>query len=114
MNIIHLYTGEDRKSYFQESKITLDVKKELGYYSHSHNVKNMFFREFKKGVEFDWHCAPQNQYIIYLEGQIEVEASGGEKRIFNAGDILYVTDISGKGHITRTLSDGRSVVVTVE
>lgn len=114
MKIIHLYTGKDDKSYFEEIELTLPVKHKLGFYSDPVNVKNMFFRQFEKGLEFDWHCAPQEQYIIYLEGEVEVEASGGEKRIFKPADILYVTDLSGKGHITRTLSAGKSIVVTSE
>jgi hypothetical protein len=112
MKIIHLYTGKDNKSYFEEIESSMPIKKELGAYSEPCKVKNMFFRQFEEGLEFDWHCAPQVQYIIYLEGQVEVEASGGEKRVFNPSDILYVTDISGKGHITRTLSKGKSIVVT--
>lgn len=112
MNIIHLYTGKDHHSYFTEIELTPSIKKELGYYSHPYPVKNMFFREFEPHQTFDWHCAPQKQYIIYLEGEVEVEASGGEKRVFKPGDILYVTDISGKGHVTRTLSKGRFIVVT--
>lgn len=112
MKIIHLYTSENNKSYFKEIDAATPIQKELGSYSEATKVGNLFFREFDLGRSFDWHCAPQPQYIIYLEGTVEVEASGGEKRIFQPGDILYVTDVSGKGHITRTLSKGRSIVVT--
>lgn len=72
------------------------------------------FRDFEKGAIFDWHTAPQPQYIIYLEGEVEVEASDGEKKIFKPGDVLFATDLTGKGHITRTLAKGRSVIVTIE
>jgi uncharacterized cupin superfamily protein len=66
------------------------------------------------GAAFDWHTAPQPQYIIYLEGEVEVETSGGEKRTFKPGDILFATDLKGQGHITRTLSKGKSLVITTE
>ena len=74
----------------------------------------MMFRDFEKGSSFDWHTAPQPQYIIYLEGEVEVEASGGEKRTFSPGDVLFATDLTGKGHITRTLTKGRSAIVITE
>lgn len=57
---------------------------------------------------------PTYNNIIYLEGEVEVEASGGEKRIFKVGDVLFATDLSGEGHVTRTLSKGRSIIVKEE
>lgn len=78
------------------------------------HTSSMMLREFKKGAEFDWHNAPQPPYIIYLEGEIEVEASGGETRIFRPGNILFAADMTGKGHISRTLTHGRSVIVMTE
>ena len=114
MKITHLYTSDDNKSYFKEIASSSSIKKELGFYLEEYPVKKMYFRDFEKGLTFDWHCAPQAQYIIYLEGEVEVQASGGEKRLFKAGDILFVTDVKGDGHITKTLSNGRSIVVTAE
>ncbi|MEZ4547496.1 MAG: hypothetical protein R3B51_07185 [Thermodesulfobacteriota bacterium] len=32
-----------------------------------------------------WHHAPDRQYIILLEGHIEIEVSDGEKRAFSGG-----------------------------
>ncbi len=73
----------------------------------------MQFREFKGGLEFDYHVAPNAQYIIYLEGEVEVQTSSGEKRVFLPGDILLANDLSGRGHITRTLKPGKSIIVKV-
>lgn len=112
MKYVKIFTGEDQKSYFMEVDAGIDSKHPLGLHSKKYPVKHMIFRDFEQGALYDWHCAPQPQYIIYLEGKVEVEASNGEKRIFNPGDILFATDITGKGHITRTLTKGRSVIVT--
>ena len=113
MKIIKLYTHEDNKSYFAEIDSGPTTKEKLGAYSKKYPVAGMMFRDFEQGQEFDWHTAPQSQYIIYLEGEVEVETSGGEKRIFKAGDILFATDLLGKGHISRTLTKGRSIIVTL-
>jgi hypothetical protein len=114
MKFITLFTGEDKKSHFKEVDAGFEKKHPLGNYSKKYRVKGMMFRDFKKGASFDWHTAPQPQYIIYLEGEVEVEASDGEKRTFRQGDVLFATDLTGKGHITRTLTKGRSVIVTTE
>jgi hypothetical protein len=114
MKFTKLYTSHDNKSYFEEIDAGVATTQPLGRYSKKYSCTGMMFRDFEKGSSFDWHTAPQPQYIIYLEGEVEVETSGGEKRIFKSGDILFATDLTGKGHITRTLTKGRSVVVTTE
>jgi hypothetical protein len=112
MKFIKLYTGVDNKSHFMEADAGIETKQPLGHYSKKYPATGLMFRDFEKGATFDWHTAPQPQYIIYLEGEVEVETSGGEKRTFKSGDILFATDLNGKGHITRTLSKGKSIIVT--
>lgn len=90
------------------------IKKPLGIYSEPYSVKEMLFRDFDANLTYDFHCAPRPQYIIYLEGEVEVETSGGDKKILKAGDILFANDTSGEGHITRTLKAGRAVIVAQE
>lgn len=112
MKYIQLFPGEDGKSHFKEMDAGFEQKLPLGNYSKKHPVKDMIFRDFEPGAVFDWHPAPQSQYIIYLEGEVEVEASDGEIRLFKAGDVLFATDLTGMGHVTRTLTRGRSIIVT--
>lgn len=114
MKIIKIFTQEDNKSYFVEMDSGPTTKEKLGNYSQKYPVAGMIFRDFDKGQEFAWHNAPDLRYIFYLEGEVEVEASGGEKRIFKPGDILFVTDLTGEGHISRTLTKGRSIIVTLK
>jgi len=49
------------------------------------------------------HPAPRRQLVFHLAGQIETQASDGEKRIFKPGDILLMEDTTGKGHISRVI-----------
>lgn len=114
MKLVKLYTAEDNKSYFKDIDIILEKDHPLGRYSENFPVSGINFREFEKGNELTWHNAPQEQYIIYLEGQVEVEASGGDRRVFIPGDILFATDLTGAGHITRTLTAGKSVIITTQ
>lgn len=112
MKIINLFTKSDQKSYFEAVDAGTSMQQELGRYSEPKPVSGLIFREFKAGEFFDWHNAPQPQYIVYLEGEVEVETSGGEKRVFKPGDILFASDLTGAGHITRTLTNGRSLIIT--
>ena len=114
MKIIKLFTGPDNKSYFEEMPCSFPLQKELGNYSEKYAASGFMLRESLPGATFEWHNAPQPQYIVYLEGQVEVEASGGETRVFNPGDILFATDLTGEGHISRILTKGRSIVITTQ
>ncbi|MFC3908681.1 hypothetical protein ACFORL_06270 [Legionella dresdenensis] len=111
---ITLYSGTDNKSYFKEEEHDVESIQHLGAYSARIPATGFKFRMFKAGLEYNWHNPPQPQYIIYLNGEVEVEASGGEKRVFKSGDVLFANDMVGQGHITRTLTDGNSIIVTTQ
>jgi len=51
----------------------------------------------------DWHTAPRRQFAINMTGALEVEISNGSRRRIGAGDLVFLEDISGKGHVTRAL-----------
>jgi hypothetical protein len=112
MKLIELFTSTDNKSYFLEHEIDLAISHALGHYSKKYPVEHLMFREFEAGLVFDWHTAPQKQFILYLTGSVEIEASGGEKRVFSTGDALLVSDTVGAGHITKTVSAGQSIIIT--
>jgi hypothetical protein len=52
------------------------------------------------------HNAPRRQFIVHLEGSVEVEASDGEHRRFGPGDLVLVEDVEGDGHLTRWVGGG--------
>lgn len=111
---VTLFSGLDNKSYFKEETPVCENEQPLGSYSKKIPTQGMMFRMFKAGLTYDWHNAPQPQYIVYLEGEVEVQASGGETRVFKPGDILFAKDLTGKGHISKTLTDGRSIIITTQ
>ena len=112
MKITQLITGLDNLSYFVDIETGYDTQEMLGNYSKHFPVGQMQFRDFEAGLTYDWHTAPQAQYIVYLSGEVQVETSSGEKRVFKSGDILFAADLRGKGHVTKTLSKGQSIVIT--
>jgi hypothetical protein len=114
MLITKLYTGDDGKSYFEDINCGYESQQSLGWYSKKFLASGIMFRDFEADLVYEMHNAPQPQYIIYLEGEVEVTASGGETRRFKSGDVLFATDTVGEGHISKMLTKGRSVIVTTE
>ncbi len=113
MKVTRIYTGEDGASRFEELDIPIADAGGIGRLSAPLAAKSMILRENDK--TYDWHCAPVRQYIILLDGEIEIEVGSGERRRFRGGDVLLVEDTTGRGHCTRQVSVGtrRSVFVVL-
>ncbi|MDX1700758.1 MAG: hypothetical protein R3250_09080 [Melioribacteraceae bacterium] len=115
MNITRLYSDESGDSHFENIEIELNDFGDIGKLSEKYPVKDIIFRETGGDYDYDFHNAPQKQFIILLDGVIEIETSLGETRHFRSGEILLAEDISGKGHKTKSV-DGklrRSIFVTL-
>jgi len=52
----------------------------------------------------NWHNAPSAQFAINLTGYLEVELSDGTKHKIGPGDLVFLEDTTGKGHVTRLLT----------
>lgn len=51
----------------------------------------------------DWHTAPRKQFAINMTGELEVEITNGTRRRIGPGDLVFLEDLTGKGHVTRAL-----------
>lgn len=116
MRITRIYSDKNGESRFEDLDIELADAGDIGSLSAKYPVKNIIFRENDGDYDYDWHRAPERQYIILLGGEIEIEVSGGEKRIFKGGEIILVEDVEGKGHRTKAINNNprRSVFVTLD
>lgn len=116
MRITRVYADAAGESHFGELDVPLKDGGAIGRLSERRPVRSIIFRENDADYDFDWHCAPQRQYIVLLDGEIEIETGDGEKRRFRGGDILLVEDVTGRGHRTRTVNHRprRSVFVTLD
>jgi hypothetical protein len=63
----------------------------IGHLSEKVKIKELLFRKVPAGYN-DLHNAPQKQYVVLLDGGVEIETSTGEKRIFEPGEILLMED----------------------
>ena len=113
--ITRIYSGNDGDTYFEDIVIPMKDVGDIGSLSEATPVKSIIFREVIPRYDYDFHNAPQRQYLVLLDGVIEIETSLGDKRIFKAGDIVLLEDIAGKGHKTRNIkiAKRRSLFITL-
>lgn len=104
--ITRVFADEEGESHFEIVEVGLIDGGEIGFLSQLFPSRGVIFRENNEGYDYDWHNAPRRQYIVLLDGAIEIEVSDGEIREFRGGDVLLVEDTYGRGHRTRTV-DGR-------
>ena len=113
--VTRIYSDGNSDSHFEDIEVPLQNDGEIGLLSDKVPVKGIVFRTVKPDYDYDFHTAPQRQYIILLDGEIEIETSLGTKRTFKGGEILLVEDTQGKGHKTRNIQniERRSIFITL-
>ncbi|MDT8421586.1 MAG: hypothetical protein RQ754_14260 [Desulfuromonadales bacterium] len=116
MRVTRLFTGADGESHFEDVEIALADSGPIGALSEKLPATGLIFRYNDEEYDYDWHNAPCRQYIVMLEGAVEIEVGDGTRRIFRDGDVLLAEDVDGRGHISRAV-DGqprRSLFITLE
>ena len=113
--VTRVFSDENGDSRFEDILIPMNDSGEIGFLSDELPAKGIIFREVKPDYDYNFHNAPQKQYLFLLDGAIEIETSLGDKRVFNAGEVLLLEDTMGKGHRTSNIKEARrrSVFVPV-
>jgi hypothetical protein len=116
MEITRLYTGPDKESHFEDTEIELDDAGDIGQLSGRVDATGIIFRRTDPDYNYGWHNAPRRQYIIMLDGAVDVEVGDGTVRRFITGDILLVEDTTGRGHKSSAVNNEprTSVFVTLD
>jgi hypothetical protein len=63
--------------------------------------------------EADWHTAPRKQFAINMTGNLEVEVSDGRRQRIGQGDLVFLEDLHGRGHVTRVQSPVTNLFIHV-
>ncbi|KAK9710205.1 hypothetical protein K7432_008596 [Basidiobolus ranarum] len=104
--VTRIVTTSDGGSKFLHMDIPLDITNPLGNLSKKYDVKGVVFRETEGTYDLDWHNAPCKQFIIMVDGSVDITTTDMETRRFNTGDIILVEDTEGKGHRSKNV-DGK-------
>ncbi len=102
--VIHVYNTPDGESHVEVLTIS-DTAKALP-------VQTMTANPYKPSTP-SWHNVPQPQFTINMTGTLEVEVSTGAKRTIGPGDLVFLEDAVGKGHITRVLTPVTNLFIRV-
>jgi hypothetical protein len=116
MKIVRVYTGADNKSHFEDIEVPLKDGGKAGFLSELIKATGVIFRETGGDYNFDFHNAPRRQYVVNLEGEVEIEVGDGTKRILRTGDVLLAEDTTGQGHISRAVGGKprKSLFITLD
>jgi uncharacterized cupin superfamily protein len=74
------------------------------------------FRETSGDYDYDFHAAPRRQYVVNLEGEVEIEVGDETPRILRTGDILLAEDTTGQGRKSRAVAGKprKSLLITLD
>jgi len=116
MRIHNLYTDADGQSHFRDIEVEWVETRNASKLSQRLPATGIIFRETSGDYDLDWHPAPRRQYIINLDGGVQITASDGEARQIGAGEVILVEDISGKGHLSKSINNQmrHSIFVPIE
>ena len=108
--ITRFFTGPDGLTHAEE----IEVKFAPG--GGAYNLlasSGVQLRRTPPGREIDYHPASRRQYVITLSGHAELVLSGGQTIQVGPGSIELAEDLTGKGHITRTVGTEDRVVILI-
>jgi hypothetical protein len=105
--LIHIYATPDGESRHGIVEISNDAG-EIP-------VTSMTARAYARNVSnsAEWHTAPRRQFAINMTGSLEVEVSDGSRHRIGQGDLVFLEDITGKGHVTRVLEPVTNLFIHV-
>ena len=100
MQIVRVYSGDDGESHFED--LTPDQLAEI-VFPIGNGPITLFRRPSPSSS--DYHTAPRRQYVVNMSGIAEFETADGTKRRLMPGDVLIAEDLTGHGHIARSIGD---------
>lgn len=68
---------------------------DIGYLSKLIEARCIQFRHTPADYNYSWHTAPQRQFIVNLDGEVEVEVTSGDRRVIGKGEVFFVEDTKG-------------------
>src|SRR6185503_19268940 len=101
MRIHNLYCDANGESHWRDVNVEWIEERNFSKLSARLPATGIIFRETSGDYDVSWHPAPRRQYIINLDGGVQITASDGEARVIGAGEVVLVEDTSGKGHLSK-------------
>ncbi len=109
-----LYTGADGRARFRDDVVPLTEGTPAARLSPLAPSGGWQFRRSPVGFKSDFHCTTHPQWLVVLQGQMEIGLQDGTVRVFGPGQGFYsndtlpagaVFDAALHGHCSRQLGD---------
>ena len=100
MHYTRIYADDNGNSRFEWVPIKLSDHGSAGLSSFPYESGSLVFRENDADYNWEMHTIPARQFIVILDGEIEVTTSLGQVRRFLSGDILLVENSSNLARAT--------------
>ena len=106
--IVRIYTGDDGQSHFEDLDAFTEPVRRIA----TKPGEDLVFRRSLENSFSDWHNPSRRQYLFVIDGRMEVSVEDGSSRIFQPGDVLLAEDMTGQGHVTKSI-DGFYISVSM-
>ncbi|MEJ8855166.1 hypothetical protein WKW79_11335 [Variovorax robiniae] len=117
-----LFTDTDGKARFREEAIELGEGTAASQLSQLFPSQGYQLRHSPVGFRSQFHCTVTPQWVLILQGQMEIGLQGGVSRVFKAGEHFYsddklpegaTFDATVHGHWSRQVGDEPLVTMFV-
>ncbi len=95
--VANVYTGPDGDSHFRDIEIPMPNADDRANWSKSYKASEFMFRGSPGQSSAGYHNVPFPQLVVMLEGEMEIEASDGTKRLFRPGQMILIETTTGRG-----------------
>ena len=120
LTLPELFTDIDGRARFRDAAVALDEGTPLTRLSALQASGGCQFRRSPAGFASDFHCTTTPQWLVVLQGRMEIGLQDGSTRVFGPGECFYSNDTLPPGatfdaklhgHRSRLLGD--DVLVTL-
>ena len=122
LTLPELFTDIDGRARFRDAAVALDEGTPLTRLSALQASGGCQFRRSPAGFASDFHCTTTPQWLVVLQGRMEIGLQDGSTRVFGPGECFYSNDTLPAGatfdaklhgHRSRLLGDDALVTLFV-
>jgi hypothetical protein len=97
LTAVVLYTDADGRARFREDPIALTEGSPAAMLSALAPSGGLQWRQSPVGFRSEFHCTGTTQWLVVLQGQMEIGLQDGSSRTFKAGEFFYSGDVLPAG-----------------
>ncbi len=92
LNLTELYTDADGRARFRDLPVSLAEGSPAARLSALMASGGCQFRHSPVGFASDFHCTGAPQWLVVLQGRMEIGLQDGSARVFGPGQLFYSND----------------------